>query len=62
MKLKVFTSENRKTYDFAIQDVTAQFGKYSKDNLLNPDSIISFSPSVVEDEFGFKVSLWVLLK
>ena len=61
MRINVFMGEGN-TFDAAAEKAQDNLIKYCQANYISGNDVISMSPTVTKDTFGYEVSLWLLIK
>ena len=61
MRMNVFTGRGN-SYDSAAEQAHDSLIGYCKVNVISGNDVISLSPTVTSDQFGYTISLWLLLK
>ena len=61
MRMTVFIGR-APTYEIAAEKAQDEFINYCKVNSIRDYDIVSFSPTVMQDNYEYAVSLWLLLK
>lgn len=61
MRMNVFTGRGN-SYDFAAEQAQDDLINYCQVNCISDNDVISLAPTVVSDQFGYTISLWLLLK
>ena len=61
MRMNVFTGRGN-SYDSAAEQSQDSLIDYCQVNVISGNDVISLSPTVTSDQFGYTISLWLLLK
>ena len=61
MRMNVFTGRGN-SYDSAAEQAQDSLIDYCQVNVISGNDVISLAPTVVIDQFGYIISLWLLLK
>ena len=61
MRINVFKGDGS-TFDIAAEKAQDNLIDYCKANFITGNDVISLSPAVTENQFGYDISLWLLLK
>ena len=61
MRMNVFTGRGN-SYDSAAEQAQDDLIDYCRVNCISGNDVISLAPTVINDQFGYTISLWLLLK
>ena len=61
MRMNVFTGRGN-SYNSAAEQAQDDLINYCQVNCISGNDVISLAPTVVSDQFGYIISLWLLLK